>query len=135
MLRRIGSRNPKIIGIMVLTREYHQAPLSNTTKAYTAFITFSGVYEFTRFPFGPKRAPSYFQGIVATVVLVGLIYMVCEMHIDDCSVFGDTDIEFVSRLRLVFERFRKQTYTLKPTNVTSVSRSLKSLVNFYLRKD
>ena len=41
-----------------------------------------------------------------TIVLSGnhgLIYMICEMCIDDCSVFGDTNIEFVSRLRLVFE--------------------------------
>ena len=27
------------------------------------------IYEFTRLPFGPKRAPSYFQEIMATVVL------------------------------------------------------------------
>ena len=93
MLRRIGSRKPKIFGIMDLTQRYHQAPLSNTTKAYTAFITFSGVYVFTRLPFGPKRAPSYFQEIMATVVLVGLIYMICEMYIDDCSVFGDTNCD------------------------------------------
>ena len=50
---------------------------------------------------------------MATVVLVGLIYMMCEMYIDDCSVFGDTNIEFVSRLRLVFERFRKHNLYLK----------------------
>ena len=98
---------------MDLTQGYHQAPLSNTTKAYTAFITFSGVYEFTRLPFGPKGAPSYFQEIMATVVLGGLIYMICEMYIDDCSVFGDTNIEFVSRLRLFFERFRKHNLDLK----------------------
>ena len=98
---------------MDLTQRYHQAPLSSTTKAYTAFITFSEVYEFTRLPFGPKRAPSCFQEIMATVVLVGLIYMICERYIDDCSVFGDTNIEFVSRLRLVFERFRKHKLYLK----------------------
>ena len=69
--------------------------------------------EFTRLPFGRKRAPSYFQEIMATVVLVGLIYMICEMYIDDCSVFGDTNIEFVSRLRLVSERFRKHNLYLK----------------------
>ena len=40
---------------------------------------------------------------MATVVLVGLTYMICEMYIDDSSVFGDTNIEFISRL--VFERF------------------------------
>ena len=92
---------------MDLTLGYHQAPLSDSTKAYTAFITFSEVYDFTQLPFGPKRAPSYFQEIMATVVLVGLIYMICEMYIDDCSVFGDNNIEFVSPLRSVFERFRK----------------------------
>ena len=67
MLRRIGSRKPKIFGMMDLTQGYHQAPFSDTTKAYTAFITFSGVYEFIRLPFGPKHAPSYFQEIMATV--------------------------------------------------------------------
>ena len=44
---------------------------------------------------------------MATVVLTGRIYMICEMCIDDCTVFGDTNIEFLSRLELIFERFRK----------------------------
>ena len=98
---------------MDLSQSYHQAPMSDTAKAYTAFITFSGVYEFTRHPFGSKRALSCFQEIMATVVLVGLIYMICEMYIDDCSVFDDNNIEFVSRLQSVFERFRKHNLYLK----------------------
>ena len=57
MLRRIGSQKPKIFGIMDLTQGYHQAPLTFATRAYTAFITFSGVYQFARLPFEPKRAP------------------------------------------------------------------------------
>ena len=39
--------------------------------------------------------------------------MICKMHIDVCSVFGDNNIEFVSRLRSVFERFRKHNLYLK----------------------
>ena len=111
MLRRIGQHKPKLFGIMDLTQGYHQAPLEHNTKAFTAFITFSGVYEFTRLPFGPKRAPSYFQQIMATIVLVGLIYMLCEMYVDDCIVFGDTNDEFVSRLDSVLGRFKKITYS------------------------
>ena len=61
MLRRIGSQKPKIFGIMDLTQGYFQAPLTFATRAYTALITFSGVYQFTRLPFGPKQASSYFQ--------------------------------------------------------------------------
>ena len=81
ILRRTGSQKPKIFGIMDLTQGYHQAPLILATRAYTSFITFSGVYQFTRLPFGPKRAPSYFQEIMATVVLTGLIYMICILMI------------------------------------------------------
>ena len=69
MLKRIGSQKPKIFGIMDLTQGYHQAPLTFAIRAYTAFITFSGVHQFTRLPFGPKGAPSYFQVIMTTVVL------------------------------------------------------------------
>ena len=35
------------------------------------------------------------------------------MYIDDCSVLGDTNIEFASRLRSVFERFSKHNLYLK----------------------
>ena len=44
---------------------------------------------------------------MATIVLVDLIYMMCEMYIDDYIVFADTNDEFVSRLDSVFGRFSK----------------------------
>ena len=113
MLRRIGNHKPKIFGTMDLTQGYHQAPITLTTRAYTSFILFCGVYQFTRLPFGPKRAPSYFQQVMATVVLAGLIYITCEMYIDDCNVFGKNTIEFISRLRGVFLRFRTHKLYLK----------------------
>ena len=39
--------------------------------------------------------------------------MICKMYIDDCTVFSDTNIEFVSRLKLIFERFRKHNLYIK----------------------
>ena len=35
------------------------------------------------------------------------------MYIDGCTVFGDTNIELVSRLKLIFERFRKDNLYIK----------------------
>ena len=113
MLRRIGNQKPKIFGTMDLTQGYHQAPITLNTRAYTSFILFCGVHQFTRLPFGPKRAPSYFQQVMATVVLAGLIYFGCEMYIDDCNVFGKTTDEFIDRLQKVFERFRTHNLFLK----------------------
>ena len=44
---------------------------------------------------------------MASVVLAGLIYNICEMYIDDCNVFASTDEEFIARLRQIFTRFQK----------------------------
>ena len=113
MLRRIGNNKPKVFGTMDLTQGYHQAPMTYATRAYTSFILFCGVYQFTRLPFGPKRAPSYFQQVMATVVLAGLMYITCEMYIDDCNVFGKDTDQFLIRLRDVFLRFRFHNLFLK----------------------
>ena len=113
MFCRIGARKPRYFGTMDFTQGYHQTPLSAATRVYTSFIMFSGVYQFTRLPFGLKRAPSYFQEVMATIVLTGLIYLICEMYIDDCIVYGADMIEFVDRLRQIFMRFRKHHLFLK----------------------
>jgi transposase InsO family protein len=113
MFSRIGAQKPKYFGTMDFTQGYHQAPLSMATRVYTSFIMFSGVYQFTRLPFGLKRAPSYFQEVMATIVLAGLIYLICEMYIDDCIVYGSDMNEFVDRLRQIFMRFRKHHLFLK----------------------
>ena len=63
MLRRLGQKSARFFGTMDLTQGYHQAPAS---RIFTAFIIFSGMYQFTRVPFGPKRAPSYFQEQMAS---------------------------------------------------------------------
>ena len=50
---------------------------------------------------------------MATVVLAGLLYVTCEMYLDDCIVFGKGPDEFLQRLRDVFIRFRKKNLFLK----------------------
>lgn len=98
---------------MDLTSGYHQAPLTLACRAFTAFITFAGVYQFKRLPFGPKRAPSYFQEQMATAVLFGMIYIICEMYLDDCIVYAQGDNEFCERLEKIFIRFDEKHIFLK----------------------
>ena len=50
---------------------------------------------------------------MATIVLTGLIYHICEMYIDDYILYGNTEGEFVTRLRSIFERFRLHNLFLK----------------------
>ena len=113
MLGRLGAHKADTFGVIDLTAGYHQAPLNLNTRVYTAFTTFMGVYEFTRLPFGPKRAPSYFQEVMASVVLKGLIYRTCEVYLDDIIVFGNGHEEFCERLDEIFERLEQFNISLK----------------------
>ncbi len=117
MIQRIGTKKPKVFGVMDLTSGYHQAPLSPTARLLTAFICFAGLFHWLRVPMGLKNAAAYFQRMMATVVLSGIIYVMCELYIDDVFVFGQDDNEFVSNLRQVFERMRKYNITINPKKV------------------
>ena len=99
MLGRLGSAKADTFGVIDLTAGYHQAPITMSTRIYTAFITFMGIYHFTRLPFGPKRAPSYFQEMMASVVLIGLIYFVCEVYLDDIIVYANGHEQFCEHIK------------------------------------
>ena len=51
----------------------------------TPTLQWCGIYQFRRLPFGPKRAPSHFQEEMASVVIAGLLYFICEVYLH-CSV-------------------------------------------------
>ena len=110
---RIGFYFPDTYGIVDLTSGYHQAPLAQAARIFTAFICFAGVFQFTRLPFGLKHAPSYFQEQMATTVLYGLLYVICEIYLDDCIIYARGDDEFLERLELVFRRFRLKRLLIK----------------------
>ena len=73
-----------------------------------------GIYEWCRVPMGLKGAPSYFQGVLASIVLVGLLYFVCELYIDDIIVYGRDEEEFLKNLEKVFQRLEKHRLTCNP---------------------
>ena len=99
LLRNIGRQKPKYFGIMDLTQGYYQGTMAKSCREYIAFITQRGLYEWLRVP----------MGLIATVVLVGLIHVICESYINDVFVFAQSEDEFISRLELVFARFENKT--------------------------
>jgi hypothetical protein len=114
MLRDIGDRKPKYFGLMDLTKGYYQAPLSEASKHYTAFITASALYEWNRVPMGLMGAPSYFQRIMTSIVLAGLIGHSCAVYIDDIIIYGTTTEEYLKNLELVLMRLSKHRLTVNP---------------------
>jgi hypothetical protein len=113
IFNRIGAKRPKYFGIMDLTAGYHQAPMGADSIKYTAFICFLGVFEWLRLPMGLKSAPAYFQAMMVAA-LVGLIYLICEVYLDDIIVHGGDEAEFIKHLRMVFQRLKEKNITVNP---------------------
>lgn len=115
MLFRLGDKKPKYYAVFDLTSGYYQAPISANSRKWTAFMTWNGVYEWKRLPMGLKGAPSYFQRVMSTHVLGGLINVICELYLDDLIIYGSTEEEFLANLEAVFKRLEEYEITLNPT--------------------
>jgi hypothetical protein len=51
--------------------------------------------------------------MMASVVLIGLIYFICEMYIDDCILYAKGNAQFLERLEILFKRFQDKDIFLK----------------------
>jgi hypothetical protein len=97
-----------------LTAGYHQTPLHEKSWKYTAFKTAFGVFEWKRVPMGLKGAPSYFQHVMQSEVLHGLMYLICELYIDDVIIFAETEEQMVINLKTVLHRLHEYRITVSP---------------------
>jgi hypothetical protein len=91
-----------------LRKGYLQAPLHEESIKYTSFVTNDNQYEFLRVPFGLKTAVSYYQRVMATEVLEGLIGSICQNYLDDIIVYGKTRDELITRLKIVLTRLKEK---------------------------
>ena len=86
-----------------LASAYHQVPLDPEDQSKTAFVTKSGVFQFTVVPFGLRNAPGHFQRCIDTVLrdVSGV-----SMYLDDIVIFSATFDGHLATLRTVFKRLR-----------------------------
>jgi hypothetical protein len=114
MLQRIGHHRPHYFAKLDLTSGYHQAPIHENSRDYTAFRTHSGVYRWKRVPMGLKGAPGYFQHAMATQVLQDQIYSICEVYMDDIITWGQTEEELLRNLEKILNRLREKKHYSQP---------------------
>ena len=114
MLTRIGSQKPRFFAVFDFTQGFYQASLHPESRPATAFMTFMGLYEWNRVPMGIKGAPTYFQEVMESEVLNGLLHSICELYMDDCIVYTSSEDQLVEHMELIFKRFREWNITLNP---------------------
>ena len=78
----------KILSKMDLNKGFYQIPLKEADMPKTAFCTPWGKFQFTRMPFGLRKAPAAFQHLMH-VVLAGFERF-CNAYMDDIIIFSDS---------------------------------------------
>ena len=96
-----------------LASGYWQVAMDAGNQEKAAFVTSSGLYEWTVMPFGLCNAPSTFARLME-LVLKGLHWKICLIYLDDVIVMGRTFEEELERLKEVFERLARAGLKLKP---------------------
>ena len=110
----MGARKPKVFATFDMTKGYWQVGLASALMLATAFITAFSLYNWKRIPMGLQPASSYFQIVMTTIVLQGLMYRNCESYIDDMAVHGQDENVILVNLREFFEKMRRYNIKLNP---------------------
>ena len=113
----------KYFSTLDLCSGYWQIQLHPKVREKSAFTTHTGLYEFTRMPFGLCNAPATFQRLLQTV-LSGLEGKFCFVYIDDILVCSKSFEEHLQHLQEIFERLRKANLTLKPKKCSFLQRQV-----------
>ena len=92
---------------------YWQVATAAGTQERAAFVTSSGLYEWTVMPFGLCNAPRTFARLME-LVLKGLHCKICLIYLDDVIAMGRTFEEELEWLKEVFERLARAGLKLKP---------------------
>ena len=103
-----------MFGLIDFTARYHQTPLDKYSRVFTAFICAFGLFQWTHVAMGLKGSGPYFQRIMASVVLVGLVYIICKTYIDDVLIHGRSEEHFLVNLRKVLDRLHQWNVAANP---------------------
>lgn len=89
---------------------YHQIPIAEESKPYTAFITPNGQYEYNRTPFGLTNAPRTFQRFMNKILCP--VEDIASVYLDDVLLHAETIPNALVGIKKVLEIFRSEGVTL-----------------------
>ena len=95
-----------------LAQGYHQVPVAEADREKTAFRTSSGLWKFTRMPFGLKGAPTTFCRLMARV-LGRMSPTQLALYMDDICVICATFDSHLKRLEATFKNLLDHSLRIK----------------------
>jgi hypothetical protein len=95
MIDRVMQHRPRLYGKVNMTSGFVQTAIDERSRPFKAFITSIGLFQWCRLLMGLKGAVSYFQRMMASKVLAGLLYIFVELYPDDVLVYATNDEGFL----------------------------------------
>lgn len=90
-----------------LKQGYNQLTVAEKDQWLTAFITHCGQFECVRIPFGLANGPAYFQWCMSTIVLAGLVLVMCFVFFDDVITAAKDRPTMKVHVATVLRRFKQ----------------------------
>jgi len=112
-----------------LQKGYYQITLDEEDIPKTAFVSYDGLFEFTRLPFGLCNAPAIFQRTMDNC-LAGLKYVYCLCYLDDVIIFSRTIEEHSIALTKVLSRLQEFGFKLQTKKCEFGKRKVKILGHY-----
>jgi hypothetical protein len=106
---------------------FHLVPVAPEDRHKTAFVTSTGLYQWTVMPFGAKNAPATFQRMIDAVLAPARPH--CRAYMDDGIVWANTKEELTARFRAILELLRQAGLRLKLTKCEFFQQSVTYLGN------
>lgn len=129
-LPRVDDQLDKLQGSILYTSldlksGYHQIPMAEGSKKFTAFVTSEGQYEFNRLPFGLTNAPSAFQRLMNKILRPARD--IAAVYLDDILLYTKTVAEGITNLEKVLILLEQEGLTLNPEKCRFLMRSVEYL--------
>jgi len=96
-----------------LKSAYHQVPLLESDRIFTAFEANGKLYQFKRLPFGLTNAVACFQRILSGIIADNSLENTFN-YLDDCIVCGSTEAEHDANLKLFQEVIQRYNISINP---------------------
>ena len=107
-------RKPTIFTAIDLLSGYHQCDLHPDSRKYSSFESPTGVWQWTRVPFGLRQSPWQFTKIMS-MALQGLMPRTCLAYLDDIIVFDPTVESHILNVEKVLQALGRTGLTIKPS--------------------
>lgn len=91
---------------------YHQIPIEENSRKYTAFVTSESQYEYNRLPFGLTNAPSAFQRLMNKILRPARD--IAAIYLDDILIYSKTCEQALNNLEQVLILLEREGLTLNP---------------------